>query len=80
MKTSKKDLENYLLNLKKEFSEFETIILKDADSRCGRRVALARKSEQGGFIHVFTDFIPYSEMDQLLTGYCMAKRNELINN
>ena len=80
MKTSKKDLENYLLDLKKWFTEFETIILTDADSRCGIRVALARKNTQSGSIHVFTDYISYSEMDQLLTGYCMAKRNELTTN
>lgn len=79
MKTSKKELENYLQNLKKEFCEFKKIILKDADIRCGRRVALAKINEDCGSIHVFTDFVSYSEMDQLLTGYCMAKRNELNN-
>ena len=67
------DLENSLNSLTKECNELNGVELEKSDIRCGKRVALCRKTEHS--LQTLTDFMTYSEMNQFLRGYSFKAEN-----
>lgn len=73
-KVSKESVQNTLDNVKKVAPELSDLILQNADARCGKKVALAKKGDMGT-ISVKTDFLTYPEMNIFLLGYLLKSEN-----
>ena len=78
MKTTKKDLETFLSNLKQLDIIAENIQLIKSDGRLGRLVALGYYSENA--LYTVTDYMSYGEMNQFFTGYSFGYNNDFKTN
>jgi len=75
MKTTKKDLENVIENLKTYNLMPKKIELIRSDGRLGNLVALGYYSENA--LYIKSEYMNFNEMNQFLNGYYMGCKNSL---